>query len=185
MGLLDKDAYPNWKVAALATANPAYVKGPTQGCGCASAQCMALLSTPSIMLGGGRLIWKAARLGSACACRFTLPPHGNSVQHDSAVDHERTAICDDADGLNINFGAFHQSKLAASLCRSCWRFKCSASNPAGVCKANGGSVVVLITDSCPECKSKNNADFDTQVRHAVHSLCQDTSYRVKHKVPAH
>ena len=48
--------------------------------------------------------------------------------------------------------------------RSCWRFTCSASNPAGVCKAGAGSVTVLITDSCPECKSKNNADFDTQAR---------------------
>ena len=35
MGLLNKAAYPNWHVAALATANPAYVNGPTQGCGCA------------------------------------------------------------------------------------------------------------------------------------------------------
>ena len=44
MGLLNKNAYPNWRVAALATANPAYINGPTQGCGYIRARCMASFS---------------------------------------------------------------------------------------------------------------------------------------------
>ena len=56
MGLLNKAAYPYWKVAALATANPAYIQGPTQGCGYVGALCskrtskdQGLAATPQLV----------------------------------------------------------------------------------------------------------------------------------------
>lgn len=43
--------------------------------------------------------------------------------------------------------------------RTCWRITCKDSG----CTSPGASAVITITDSCPECKSKNGADFDIQV----------------------
>lgn len=43
-------------------------------------------------------------------------------------------------------------------CGSCWKLTCKD----GGCTSPGASVVITITDSCPECKSKNGADFDIQ-----------------------
>jgi hypothetical protein len=55
-GLLNKDVYPYWHVAALATANPAF-KTATQGCGCEMDSCMG----------------EVAVCGVASALRFAPP----------------------------------------------------------------------------------------------------------------
>lgn len=47
--------------------------------------------------------------------------------------------------------------------RTCWSIACSASNPSGACRTSQATTIV-ITDNCPECKTKNNADFDIQAR---------------------
>lgn len=45
---------------------------------------------------------------------------------------------------------------------TCWSITCSDSNPSGACRSSQPTTIV-ITDNCPECKSKNNAEFDIQV----------------------
>ena len=179
-GLLNKAAYPNWHVAALATANPAF-KTATQGCGYGSGLVMEV--DQGSMHRDAR-VRRDVCLHSACTRQARAHPC-NMRQHifrvSTAAISTPTRVhvlmlplrrsCSVQLLISLPFtgsilGMKYERALRNCLpCghRTCWKFTCSASNPKGVCLSTTKSINVLITDCCPECKSKNNADFDTQV----------------------
>ena len=144
-GKLDKGQWPYWSVAALSSSNSFALKGPVTGCGCVASSyiisngydCASTVLDSDLQDVHEQLACSVCCAGSAPrSCAWVLLPLPEAFSLEDGVPLSGT------------------DSLLKFSCRQCFEVKCLDTAPfAGRCitGANAVSVIVQITDICPEC----------------------------------